>query len=433
MLNLQAFGATEYMDGALTFPVLCELLLRGWPSRSSRDRGRAARTRGAEWDAAESRKDCRALEAVDFCGCVSSVFVDALDQFTQTYLCSADDDGLPLTFPGLQRLGLRGVRSVPSSVLTPFVMSFPSLTHLDLSGTLCSTDLLQQLAEASTVRLVSLALARCALLTSESIKLLLTQGPATFHLEELSLYGDMTFSSPLTEADLHTIVLTAPCFASGKLRYLDLSSCPVTPSILNTIPPQPSLRSLGLAYIPRLSLSHIAKFTLSHARNVEVLTLVDTSPELTQQQQRPCQAALALHSQIIQPLSTSPFSFSLTACMPPPPPPTRLRVIELSKPLLSSLGSGAGVWRIVRSKGGRGWYVDTASGWVTEDCDTTPVLRRDLPPGHPFRMELMRLADSNGNVSSGVGWHARKMEVGVSYGRLQLCADFLFWFLFIQS
>lgn len=407
MINLQAFGATEYMDGALTFSVLCELLLRGRPSR---DRGRASRARNAfESDAAERRKDCKAIEAVDFCGCVSSVFVNALDEFTQAYLRFDDDDGVSLMLPGMQRLGLRGVRSVPSSVLTPFVLAFPFLTHLDLSGTLCSPDLLQKLAQVSTVRLTSLALARCARLTSESIAYFLIRAPATFHLEDLSLYGDATFSTALTESDLLNIVLNAPCFVSGNFRYLDLSSCPVTSAILNAFSPQPALRSLGLAHIPGLALSHISQFMLSCSPNVEVLALVNTSPELSQS---PRQATFALHSQIVQTLSTVPFSFSLGSPKPLVLPPSRLRVIELSMPILSSLGGGAGSWRIVRSKGGRGWYVDTASGWVA-DSGCTPILRRDLPPEHPFRTELMRLADSNGNVSSGVGWHARKMEVSL--------------------
>ena len=39
---LQAFGAIEYMVGALTCTVLCELLLRGRPSRTILDRGRTA-------------------------------------------------------------------------------------------------------------------------------------------------------------------------------------------------------------------------------------------------------------------------------------------------------------------------------------------------------------------------------------------------------
>ena len=80
--------------------------------------------------------------------------------------------------------------------------------------------------------------------------------------------------------------------------------------------------------------------------------------------------------------------------------------------MLAALGAGAGAWRIIRSKGGRGWYVDTASGW----CDG--VLVRDLEESHPMRAELQRLADAHGNVSSGVGWHARKMEVLQGYGML---------------
>ncbi|KAF8591114.1 hypothetical protein K439DRAFT_1656927 [Ramaria rubella] len=411
MLNLEAFGATEYMDGALTFPVLSELLLRGRPSR---DRGRASRSRTSmEDDAAERLKDCKALEALDFCGCVSSVFVNALDEFIQTHLRN-DEDGLAITLPGLQRLGLRGVRSVPSSVLTPFVLAFPSLTHLDLSGTLCSPDLLRKIACMPTLRLTSLALARCARLTSESITHLLVHGSATYGLKELSLYGDMTFSSALTEPDLLNIVLRAPCFTSGQLRYLDLSSCPVTPTILKSMSRQPTLRSLGLAHIPLLPLSSISAFMLQNSPNVEILTLVNTSPEFSQASR---QASLALHSQIIQPLATAPFSFSLTGPSMPKPPPTHLRVVELATNILSSLGGGAGSWRMVRSKGGRGWYVDTASGWIATETGS-PQLRRDLPAEHPFRIELTRLADSNGNVSSGVGWHARKMEVLHGHGML---------------
>jgi hypothetical protein len=90
----------------------------------------------------------------------------------------------------------------------------------------------------------------------------------------------------------------------------------------------------------------------------------------------------------------------------------------LSTPMLAGIGLGAGSWRIVRSKGGRGWYVDTASGWVatcnrnktTDSCEGS-VLQRDLEVGHPLRVQLERWADANGNVNSGVGWHARKMEV----------------------
>jgi len=170
--------------------------------------------------------------------------------------------------------------------------------------------------------------------------------------------------------------------------------------------PQPKLRSLGLSYIPDLELDAVTEFVKTKASNVEVLTLVGTSPKL-EQRGSARQASIALHTKIIRPLCTAPFSFTIKAL-----PPTRVRVIELSVPILGGLGAGAGAWRIVRSKGGRGWYVDAASGWVGG------VLVRDLDENHPLRIETQRLADANGNVNSGVGWHARKMEVLHGYGML---------------
>jgi len=87
--------------------------------------------------------------------------------------------------------------------------------------------------------------------------------------------------------------------------------------------------------------------------------------------------------------------------------------------MLGGLGAGAGSWRIIRSKGGRGWYVDTASAWVAErGTGKGSTLRRDLPPAHPYRVEMENLSSANGNVSSGVGWHARKMEILHGHGML---------------
>jgi len=434
MPNLTTFGATEYMDGALTLPVLRELFLRGAPSR-----GRGRPSRGREWtnpdhnDAEEQdrerRRDCKDLEAVDLTGCISMVFVRSLNEFVNTHLLQPPDGDSsgsedeaprggrrarfsriieePLVLPGLQRLGLRGVMSIQPHVLTPFVLSFPSLTHLDLSGTRVTPELLYGLGASQTVRLQSLALARCVLLTSDSLKDFLVNAPAAAQIQELALYGDMTFPSPLSAQDLHEIVAFAPCFASGEMLYLDLSSTPITRELLEDVfKPLPKLRSLGLSYISDLHLDAVADFVKMKAPNVEVLTLVGTSPELEQR----CsvrQASAALHSKIIQPLCSAPFSFTNKT-----PPPTRVRVVELSVPILNILGAGAGAWRIVRSKGGRGWYVDTASGWIGG------VLVRDLSESHPLRIEMQRLADANGNVSSGVGWHARKMEVLHGHGML---------------
>ncbi|KAF8071717.1 hypothetical protein FPV67DRAFT_1482419 [Lyophyllum atratum] len=457
MPNLTAFGATEYMDGALTLPVLNELFLRGAPSRG---RGRPSRGRGlvcdvhdSEEEDRERRRECRDLEAVDLTGCVSAVFVNALTDFVHTHLLphgggetsdvDSDEQGgprspsvrfveEPLTFPGLQRLGLRGVKSILPRILAPFVLAFPSLTHLDLSGTRVTPDILYALGQSPTVRLQSLALARCIRLTSASIKTFLVDSQVTTQLKELNLYGDMTFTSPLLESDLHEILTLAPCLVSGNLVYLDISSAPLTNDLLKACRSQPSLRSLGLSHIPNVELKAITDFVKIKAPNVEILTLIGTSPELdcglrpiTANNQgaprgSPRQSSVALHSHLIRPLCTPPFSFSLTSSSSTPAaPPTRLRVIELSNVLLGGLGAGAGAWRIVKSKGGRGWYVDTASGWIAQlGSEQGSVLRRDLEPTHPFRTEMEKLASANGNVSSGIGWHARKMEVLHGHGML---------------
>ncbi|KAI0925981.1 hypothetical protein AcV5_008563 [Taiwanofungus camphoratus] len=449
MPSLSAFGATEYMDGALTLPVLKELLLRG---SAFRGRGRPSRGRDVvvadpsdtEEEDRERRRECRELEAIDLTGCVSAVFVNALTEFVNNHLIdssasdsegSEDEDAReartyrvhsavheePLTFPCLQRLGLRGVKSAQPNILNPFILALPSLTHLDLSCTRITPDLLAALGTSPTIRLRSLALERCNWLTGESIRDFLVDAPAARDIRELSLYGDSTFRSSLSEADLHEILARAPCFRSGELVYLDLSSAPVTKALLlDVCSPQPHLRSLGLSHVRDLELGAVATFLETKAPKVEVLTLVRTSTELGYGGQTVStrQATIALHAQLIRPLCTPPFSFSLTPGSKTAEPPTRLRVIELATPLLTSVGSGAGSWRVVKSKGGRGWYVDVASGWIAEPSSSSlytegngSTLRRDLPQTHPWRTELERLADANGNVSSGIGWHARKMEV----------------------
>ena len=443
MPNLITFGATEYMDGALTLPVLNELFLRGTPSvgRGRSTRGRALmECHDIEEEDRERRGECKDLEAVDFTGCVSAVFVNAFTEFVETHLMpptevdSSDEEDVrrprraergsfyePLLFPGLQRLGMRGVKSILPKYLSPFVLAFPCLTHLDLSGTRVTADILRSLGGSQTLRLKSLSLARCIKLTSESIKWFLVCSPVTSELTELNLYGDMTYVSCLSKDDLLQIFTLAPCFLSGELVYLDVSSAPITEDLLEIVKPQPKLRSLGLSHILSLPLKAITDFIKSKALNVEILTLINTSPDLdcglrpnSDLRASTRKSSVALHSQLIRPLCSPPFSFSVSSeHLDTTPPPSNLRVIELSMAMLSSLGAGAGAWRIIRSKGGRGWYVDTASGWTAEVGSTSEnsILCRTLPRDHPFRLELEKLSNANGNVSSGIGWHARKMEV----------------------
>jgi len=421
------------MDGALTLAVLKELLLRGAPSRG---RGQPLRGRLVVEDANEDedsarRRESRELEAIDLTGCVSVVFVNALTDFVNTHILlptsdsesSGDEDNRghrrnrsarlrlveePPAFAGLQRLSVRGAKSIPPQILSSFVTALPSLTHLDLSSTRASPDILDGLAASPTVRLQSLSLARCVRLTGSSIRKFLVSAPAACGITELNLYFDTIFPSPLSAEDLHEIFTRAPCFTSGELLYLDLSCAPLDQGLLEAMPTQTKLRSLGLSFIPGLPLGVVQEFIRNKAAQVEALTLLGTSPELVRAQPR--QASVALHGQIIRPLCSPPLRLG-AACDDPMAEevPTRLRVIELTTTLLSALGAGAGSWRIVRSKGGRGWYVDTASGWVSGPGGAS--LRRDLEKGHPWRRALEILAEANGNVSSGIGWHARKMEV----------------------
>ncbi|KAH9914792.1 hypothetical protein B0H21DRAFT_854653 [Amylocystis lapponica] len=434
--NLVSFGATEYMDGALTISVLKELFLRG---SASRGRGRPSRGRDlvvfdpsdVEAEDCERRREYRELEAIDLTGCVSAVFVNALTQFVNDHLIAdppssdSEDDGArergrprsrlpnqdePLIFPCLRRLGLRGVRSVQSNVLSPFILAFPSLTHLDLSCTRVTPDVLAALGTSSTIRLQSLGLERCNWLTGESIR----------DFSSAHCPPNISAAKPLRRLVLplpphhrrpprnhHTRPLP-PQRRARVSRPLQRSHNARAP---DACAPQPALRSLGLSYIHDLPLGAVADFLRTKAAHAEVLTLVATAPELANA--APRRATLALHTLLVRPLCTPPFAVRRDG---PAAPPTRLRVIELASPLLAAVGAGAGAWRVVKSKGGRGWYVDVASGWIADGQGS--ALRRDLEPAHPWRAALERLADANGNVSSGVGWHARKMEVLHGHGFL---------------
>jgi len=425
------------MDGALNSAVIKELFLRGCASLLGR--GRVFRSRfdavpEDDFEERERRRECAELEAIDFTGCISGVFVNALTEFVNTFLIApseseTDDEDTrrrrvrfveePLVFPSLQRLCLRGAKSIPSNILNHLVIALPSLTHLDLSATRVTPEVLATIGSSGRMHLHSLSLAKCIRLTGQSICNFLIDSPSARDLKELNLYGDSTFFTPLTAEELSELVQRAPCFTRGELEYLDISSTPLTPAILDSFPSQPKLRSLGLSFMPTLPLDAIAKFLRTKASKVEVLTLISTSPDLGYGPGAgitPRQASVALHGKIIRPLSTPPFSFSIASPTGSSgKAPTNLRVLELAAPMLSGLGGGADTWRIIRSKGGRGWYVDTATGWCGGE------LKRELKE-HPWREELQRLSDANGNVASGVGWHARKMEVRF-IGNSYLVAD----------
>lgn len=339
------------------------------------------------------------------------------------------------TFPHLKRLSLRACFAIDSQILDAILPSFTALTHLDLSNTKVSSRFLAGLIEKCprSLRLTSLSLARCPRLDPYIIVQCLCHSPAVADLRELNLFVNQTQGNPIRPDDLLRLITTAPCFKSGRLRYLDLSSAMFKPEhfAIGTFPPQPSLVSLGLSHIPLLPLQPIANFLRNQAPNVEILTLTGTAAEAAL---RPSSSALQLtidlHSNLIGPLTTVPFSLADLNLDGNPgklknPGPSRLRVIELSSAIRNAIGpeGGSNEWKVIRSKGGRGWYVDVSAGWVQESSPDKEegkkwTFARHLPASHTWRKWLMSLSQANGRVSSGVGWHSRKMEVVRGYGML---------------
>ncbi|KZT59140.1 hypothetical protein CALCODRAFT_417098, partial [Calocera cornea HHB12733] len=420
--GLRAFGGTEYMDSALECAVLEELLLRGPgpsdPSRGSREQAGETREQEEEEEEAlvvvadapdpedlERWAECEPLEALDLCGCVSEVCVSAVGAFVRRHevvtaaaaAAAGNGPGSPKHLP-LQRLGMAGMATLPPAVLSQFILLFPRLTMLDVSGTLAPPSLLASLAQSS-LRLTALSLARCPRLTGTAIVQFLLSPPCA-QLEHLNLYGDDGFPSPLTPEDLAALV-RSPLLAAGKLTYLDLSSAPLTASDLSALPPQPALRSLGLSHMPDLPLESIRAFLAQNAPNCEVLTLAHSTPQLSPSL-RPGDLSMQLHGRFLTPLCAPPFTLS----GPPKPAATRLRVLELAPQVLALLADGAPPWRPVRSRGRRGWYIDASAYW-----SSGVFVRGAWGEDSPWRRQVEEWALARGNVGTGVGWHSRKMEV----------------------
>ena len=498
---------TEYVDSSLSFPVIEDLLFRGYrkprgPRRMSvshsltRQRSLSVDPNPAfspmtttsqldpprpeyvpyedetEDDKWTRRGKFTALQALDLTGCVSHVFTNAMREFCLDYLDpdhdETDDDDhrgrsrhrhsdVPSSteeddtttaparavkprsrrtprFSAMQRLSLRACTTLDPPLLHDLVLAFPNLTHLDLSNTRIPTSLITALTESPPrqMRLQSLSLARCPRLDSTALVNLLVLSTATRDLTELNLYTNPTQGNAITTSDLDRL-LTAPCIKSGRLRYLDLSSAGITAFHLapGVFPAQRRLLSLGLSHIPKLPLQPIADFLLNQAPNVEILTIAGTAVETSLSGRKSSiQTTLELHAYLLNPITTIPFSLASLSLQPSGPDlrpgATHLRVVELSSPIRKLIADGgSGQWKVVKSKGGRGWYVDLSAGWIDNpegvvgsDGRQAKQFVRHLPASHPRRQWLSSLAYAGGRVRSAVGWHSRKMEVVRGMGML---------------
>ncbi|CDW99429.1 hypothetical protein, partial [Sporisorium scitamineum] len=443
--GLVAFGASESMDSALSNDVLEALLFRdGEYSKPSRLRGVSVER--------NSGRPNKMLQSLDLCECVSPRFQEAMKEFVQTHLrkfsgrmtntveeeTEVEDEGMdvdgeeergrgrsttsrqqpksvsrsastrrrdgdgpsrhpakPTTFPSLNRLGLSGV-TLDNDLLNPFVLAFPRLTHLDLSRTKADAALLSALSSSHQLQLESLSLAFCKRITSDAVTELLVCAPCTQGLVELSLAGTLIFPSPIDSEDLKVIITQAPCFRSGKLRYLDIGGCALTDELLGLIGPQPSLLDLGLSHCPDIKLEAVSKLLRERTPNVQILELSDscTSRSSTEglttnipgydSHDASAINAVYLQSILVGPCAkTPPIPISVQLAMmgfktgsdPPPSLPgnvraaTNLRVVGLNQASLKSVRGGFGSWKVIRGAGRRGWVVDTAAGPNPEASD----------------------------------------------------------------
>ena len=438
--GLMAFGASSTMDSALSLEVLEALLFRDGDMAVTTQRN----LRGVSIERSQDRdkRNRRRLESLDLCNCTSRYFEAALAKFVEKHLRKfsgratstvheeeGGDDGdeeeeerrgrtvsrgresgrassrpMPMSrsmsthrsdagapskhparatrFPSVIRLGLNGIHFSPD-LITPFVLAFPHLTHLDLSGTKADATLLQALGASPDLELESLSLARCSRITSESLTELLVDSPVCANLTEFSLEGSLLYPTPLTRVDLETIVRMAPFIQSGSLRYLDLGGCGMDDAVLASFPKQPMMIDLGLSASPNLSLEAIATFLMKKAPNVQVLELVDSCESIAPM------SVLKLNTQLLDPCTTTPpmsiseqlaamgFSRSMGGMDAPisnslpksVQAKTNLRIVGLSTSVLKFIQGPLGNWNVIMGAGKRGWLVDVSSGPDPEAVD----------------------------------------------------------------
>jgi hypothetical protein len=419
----------------------------------------------------EGSTQVRAIRALDLCGCISGAFVAALAEAVGKYRLGpegsieaiggiapieedydTDDEAMTesgqssiwsehetgdggtgrrklkrIFFPHLRRLGLASAL-LPHSLLTAFVLSFPFLTHLDLTSTLATPLLIKHLALAGqngpggrSMRLKSLNLSRCRLLTGEAILGLLCgdcppftsmngmgrdgEGEASWgsgeivsQLVDLSLFGDSTHPSPLAHAELKLILTISPAFNSGYLRSLDLSSTPLTDALLmDSFPAQPHLIQLGLANCRFITIRGVAAFLLSKAPSVEILDLSNSCPPAVVvpvnaarrtgiNNGAPGLSIMELHQVLLARVaSVNPSSgVEWEARHATGMRGTNLRVVELDGKSLEGVQGGAGDWKAIWGKGRRGWYVPHPPSYIPYCILTTrKQVRRYWSNFHP--------------------------------------------------
>ncbi|CAG8514380.1 7691_t:CDS:1 [Scutellospora calospora] len=228
--GLKAFSISESLESVITLDVLKVLFL-----------------------------ECKSIKTVDFCGCASKQFSNALEEFSlligrvrieQYFNDNGDESTISFRMnhepllSHLQRLSFHECPVISEySTIIPLLAHAPNLTHLDLGGCSISDLTLNFLSGTDAPsRLSHLLLAKCKNISSDAIASFTTK---CSKLETLNLYGDRT---SIKEFDLITI-LRSP--NSKNFQILDIGSSQITPLILTTIKENcKSLQNLGISKAP---------------------------------------------------------------------------------------------------------------------------------------------------------------------------------------
>ncbi|CAG8520316.1 2492_t:CDS:1 [Cetraspora pellucida] len=228
--SLKAFSISETLESVITFEVLKVLFL-------------------------ESKN----LTTIDFCGCSSKQFGNALDEFSSLIgrvkidLQFDDDNDELVTFnmihkpllSHLQRLSLHECPVISEcSIIIPLLAHAPNLTHLDLGGCSVGDLTLSFLAEGTNAptTLSHLLLAKCKNISSNAIASFVFR---CSKLKTLNLYGERDIATAIRECDLMTI-LSSP--SAKNFLTLDIGSSQITPMILSAIKENClSLQNLGIS------------------------------------------------------------------------------------------------------------------------------------------------------------------------------------------
>ncbi|KAG0140902.1 hypothetical protein CROQUDRAFT_99478 [Cronartium quercuum f. sp. fusiforme G11] len=357
------------------------------------------------------------IEAIDFCGCISSKFIKAIKEFILDHsLNHLIIRNKGIQFPWLNRLGLSHVNLLNDLELSSFLSGFPNLTHLDLSHTKSGTKVLKTLKAlkktkgSSLNKYKSLNLSKCKgfneinlidFFVDDNID---QEGEESKdflnELEELSLFGDINFFTPILIQDIPKLIKS---FNSNHntLITLDLSSIKLNDILLKSFPNLPNLIQLGLSNIHDISLKSIKSLILNQLKNLEILDLTNScSSNRIFRNYKSVLSSGTLHTELINPSTNIENGKRLS----------KLRVIELDCNTLINLSGGINNWKVNYGNGNRGWYVDLSITIKIEETQNN--FERVYKIDHQSQNNLNQFISSDQVIRHNeIGWMSHKLEI----------------------